>query len=65
MNEQGENVFVVLSLSVHVESLENLINIFRVIFSVFEIADFKELAYSSINRRLKNTQETLASKLGS
>ena len=33
----------VLSLSIHVVSLENLINVFWVIFNVFVIENFKKL----------------------
>ena len=44
-SEQSRGV----GLSIHVESLENLINVFWAIFSVFEIETFKKLAYSSVN----------------
>ena len=40
----------VLSLSIPVESLENLIKVFLVIFSALEIQNFKQLAFFSINR---------------
>ena len=50
-----------LSLSIHVESLENLINVFWVNFGVFKIEDFKKLANSSISKRLNIVPEMLAS----
>ena len=46
----------VLSVSIHVESLESLTNVFWIIFSVFEIENLKKLAFRSINRRVKDVQ---------
>ena len=54
---QQENV---LSLSIHVESVENLTNVFWVIFSVFEFEKFKK---SAISRRLKDVPKILVSNL--
>ena len=48
----------VLSLFIHVESLEKLIKVFWVIFSVFGIKNFKKLAYNSVNRRQKTYKNT-------
>ena len=48
-----------------VESVENLINVFWVIFSVFEIGNFKKFACISINGCLKDLQKIQASNLGS
>ena len=54
-----ENVF---SLSIHAEPLENLINVFFLtVFSDSRNPEFKKLAYNSMSRRLKNTQEMIAS----
>ena len=41
----------VLSLSIHVESLENLINIFWIICSVFKMENFKKFACSSVTNK--------------
>ena len=47
----------VLSSSVHIASLENLINVFLVIFSVFEMDLFMKLAHCSMTKRLRNVEK--------
>ena len=52
------HIEMALSLSIYLESLENLFNVFWVIFSVFQIENFKKLAYISVNIRLNDIQNT-------